>query len=68
MISDDQYEIVKGQNVCGHREIVNQMIREVLAALYNCMMHSFEVNIRIIQPEISDVHRGEAEVNITFAG
>ena len=30
------------------------------------LMHSFEVNIRICQPEYSDVHRGEAEVNITF--
>ena len=29
-------------------------------------MHSFEVNIRICQPENSDVHQGEAEVNITF--
>ena len=32
------------------------------------LMHSFEVNIRICQPENSDVHRGEAEVNITFEG
>ena len=31
-------------------------------------MHSFEVNIRICQPENSDVYRGEAEVNITFEG
>ena len=31
-------------------------------------MHSFEVDIRICQPENSDVHRGEAEVNITFEG
>ena len=30
------------------------------------LMHSFEVNIRICQPEDSDVHQGEAEVNITF--
>ena len=30
------------------------------------LMHSFEVYIRICQPENSDVHRGEAEVNITF--
>ena len=28
----------------------------------------FEVNIRICQPKNSDVHRGEAEVNITFEG
>ena len=55
-------------NVCEHREIVNQMIREVLTELYNCMMHSFEVNIRINQPENSDVHRVEAEVNIIFVG
>ena len=32
------------------------------------LMHSFEVGIRICQPENSDVHRGEAEVNITFEG
>ena len=32
------------------------------------LMHSFEFNIRICQPENSDVHRGEAEVNITFEG
>ena len=31
-------------------------------------MHSFEVNIRICQPENGDVHGGEAEVNITFEG
>ena len=31
-------------------------------------MHSFEVDIRICQPEISYVHQGEAEVNITFEG
>ena len=31
-------------------------------------MPSFEVNIRICQPNNSDVHRGEAEVNITFEG
>ena len=32
------------------------------------LMHSFEVDIRICQLENSDVHRGEAEVNITFKG
>ena len=32
------------------------------------LMHSFEVDIRICQPENSDVHRGEVEVNITFEG
>ena len=32
------------------------------------MMHSFEVDIRICQHENSDVHRGKAEVNITFVG
>ena len=32
------------------------------------LMHSFEDNIRICQPKNSDVHRGEAEVNITFEG
>ena len=31
-------------------------------------MHSFEVNISICQPENSDVHRGKAEVDITFEG
>ena len=30
------------------------------------LMHSFEVDNRICQPENSDVHRGQAEVNITF--
>ena len=29
-------------------------------------MFSFEVNIRIYQPKYSDVHRGEADVNIPF--
>ena len=32
------------------------------------LMHSFEVNIRICQPEISDVHQGNAAVNISFEG
>ena len=32
------------------------------------LMHSFEVNIRICQPKNNDVHRGEAEANITFEG
>ena len=32
------------------------------------LMHYFEVNIRICQSENSDVHRGEAEVNITVLG
>ena len=32
------------------------------------LMHSFEVDIRICQPENSDVHRGKAEVNIHFEG
>ena len=31
-------------------------------------MHSFEVNIRICQPENTDVHWGKGEVNITFEG
>ena len=31
-------------------------------------MHSFEVDIRICQPENNNVHRGDAEVNITFEG
>ena len=32
------------------------------------LMHSFEVYIRICQHENSNVHRGEAEVNVTFEG
>ena len=32
------------------------------------LIHSFEVNIRICQPENSYFHRGEVEVNITFEG
>ena len=32
------------------------------------LMHSFEVNIRICQPENSDVHQGEAVVNHHFQG
>ena len=32
------------------------------------LMYSFEINIRICQPEKSDGHRGKAEVNITFEG
>ena len=32
------------------------------------LMPSFEVNIRICQTKNSDVHRGKAEVNITFEG
>ena len=31
-------------------------------------MHSFEVDIRICQPENSDVLPGKAEVNITYEG
>ena len=31
-------------------------------------MHSFEVDIRICQPENSDVHRSKAEVNIALEG
>ena len=30
------------------------------------VMHSFEVNARTCQPKNSEVHRGKAEVNITF--
>ena len=32
------------------------------------LMHYFEVDIRICQPKNSNVHRGEAEVNVTFVG
>ena len=35
---------------------------------YTIDTHSFEVNIRICQPENSDVHGGEAGVNITLEG
>ena len=37
-------------------------------AIIQLLMHSFEVDIRICHPENSDVHRGEAEVNITLEG
>ena len=42
----------------------------VLLSTHNILQlkHSFEVKIRICQLENSDVHRGKAEVNITFAG
>ena len=49
---------------------------EIQIHLLNCkamfaniiqLIHSFEVNIRICQPKISDVHQ-EIEVNITFEG
>ena len=46
---------------CGH-------VRKFVTLSIIQLMHSFEVNIRICQPENSDVHRGEAEVNITFEG
>ena len=32
------------------------------------LIHSFEVNIRICQPENCDVRRDEAKVNITLEG
>ena len=32
------------------------------------LIHSFEVNIRICQPENRDVRRGDADVKITFEG
>ena len=35
---------------------------------YTFIVHFFAVNIRICQPENSDVHRGEVEVNINFEG
>ena len=43
-------------------------IKERQCHITNQLMHSFEVNIRICQPENSDVHRGEASVNITVLG
>ena len=42
--------------------------RPILGSDIIQVMHSFEVNIKICQPENSVVHRGEAEVNITFEG
>ena len=39
--------------------------------LYDCiiqLIHSYEVNISICQPENSDVHRGKVQVNITIEG
>ena len=50
--------------------LIKQIILHTIRVLHNIiqLMHSFEVNIRICQPENSDVHRGEAEVNITFEG
>ena len=44
------------------------LLRNVIMNIIIQLMHSFEVDIRICQPENSDVHRGEAEVNITFEG
>ena len=32
------------------------------------LMHSFEIDIGVCEPKNSDVHRGKAEVNITFEG
>ena len=45
-------------------------IDRVLLSTHNIiqLMHSFEVDIRICQPENSDVHQGTAEVNSTFEG
>ena len=39
-----------------------------MACIIIQLMRSFEVNIKICQPENSDVHRGKAEVSITFEG
>ena len=47
---------------------IGTLVVEILYIFIIQLMHSFEVNIRICQPENSDVHRGEAEVNITFEG
>ena len=44
------------------------VICETITDVIIQLMHSFEVNIRICQPENSDVLRGEAEGNITFEG
>ena len=62
MIHHQTNEIVKMYKTDGSRSMVVQCDAIIQ------LMHSFEVDIRICQPENSDVHRGEAEVNITFEG
>ena len=47
---------------------MSKMVLVMMLMMTIQLMHSFEVNIRICQPENSDVHRGEAKVNITFEG
>ena len=62
MIHHQTNETVKMYKTDGSRSMV------VLCDAIIQLMHSFEVDIRICQPENSDVQRGEAEVNITFEG
>ena len=59
-------ECVRAINSLSVSEIIQLLTMEALDIIQ--LMHSFEVNIRICQPENSDVQRGEAEVNITFEG
>ena len=46
------------------KEIEKWLLRTSVQCIQ--LMHSFEFNIRICQPENSDVHLGKGEVNITF--
>ena len=46
----------------------NVHFSDVLEARHIIQLMHVYVNIRIFQPDNSDVHGGEAEVNITFKG
>ena len=63
--------LIAYSSACTNAE-VSILLTSCLIAIKNHviiqLMHSFEVDIRICQPKKSDVHRGEAEVNITFEG
>ena len=58
---------VKCSTIRGNEQFYTYQVSTELIRIIQ-LMHSFEVNIRICQLEKSDVHRGEAEVNITFEG
>ena len=49
-------------------KFINMKIKERQCHITKQLVHSFEVNIRISQPENSDVHLGFASVNITVLG
>ena len=68
--TDWQFEMFKRGKDNGHATGFKCKLQNCFLSFSNIiqLMHSFEVNIRICQPENSDVHRGEAEVNITFEG